>query len=137
MGPTNLQQAAQPYNNPPPNGLNNTNNVSPTIGVNPNINTNINPNFNNNVNIIIPSEQNIPPLPLFGYEPVKAYCSQCGKTAMTQPRRRCNIKAFLCAVCSCFIGFACLQLWRKKNVNCDDCEHYCPEGHKLGVYYTM
>ena len=36
MGPTNLQQAAQPYNNPPPNGLNNTSNVSPTIGVNPN-----------------------------------------------------------------------------------------------------
>ena len=71
----------------------------------------------------------------FGTQPVSITCQFCNKPVTTTVNKTCNC----CTCCLCWVTglfvWICIQCCRKKEINCCDATHYCPNcGQMLGHY---
>ena len=72
----------------------------------------------------------------FGTKPVSMVCQFCKKPITTKPEKSCNCCACICCFSTVFIGWFCIQCYRKKEFNCCDATHKCPECDKILGNYT-
>ena len=162
---TNQTQNVINLNTPQTNQPNIVPNMYNNPAYNPTFNPQFNPQFNPNVNPVISPNinptivqkptievkvDNAPkqiqvksrrtltgPLKL-GIESKRMVCPFCEETIDTETDRSTNIKALLTAIGTCYCGFALIQKCKGKPVDCNDCEHSCPNcGHMIGKYYAM
>ena len=71
----------------------------------------------------------------FGTKPVSMVCTFCKKPVSTKVVKSCNCCSCFCCFTTLFIGWFCVQCYRKKEINCCDATHKCPECDKdLGNY---
>ena len=71
----------------------------------------------------------------FGTKPISMMCQFCKKPITTQVEKSCNCCSCFCCFLTLFIGWFCVQCYRKKEINCCDATHKCPEcGKDLGNY---
>lgn len=145
--PSNTPNIIQNQNYPPQ--INQTYNPNNTITNNPNISPKITVNPNIHVEVKQPPPAPLPPIeikptrtfnriPNLALVPVRMICPFCGQNIDTQTKTSTNMKALCTAIGTLYVGFVCLQTCKKKEVSCDDCEHFCPScGQLIGMYYAM
>ena len=125
-------------------------NLSPNKNNTPKFNLNfnhqLNPNFNANITLNTITQYSNTNTPVatrsgdakVGLEPKRIKCPFCLENTRTEIHKSTNIKAFLIAIGTFYIGFVLIQTCKNKIVSCKDCEHTCPNcGHLIGKYFAM
>lgn len=64
-------------------------------------------------------------------------CPFCKKQGMTKVEQSCSVAAGVLCTVGLFLLPMCIQLCRRKDLNCTDADHYCIScGNKLASYKT-
>ena len=71
----------------------------------------------------------------FGTQPVSLTCQFCQTPVTTVVEKSFSICSCLLCWCTGFVFWVCVQCCRKKEINCCDAKHKCPNcGQYLGSY---
>ena len=127
--PMKMPQSYQLNGPPPPLPMNNNYGVPIQMNPNPYPAMNRPPLMNNQVQII-----NVV-VPNFGTQPVSINCQFCRTPITTKVRTSLNFCNCLLCFFTSFTFWVCVQCIRKKEINCLNAEHKCPNcGQILGYY---
>ena len=72
----------------------------------------------------------------FGTKPVSMICQFCKKPTSTVVEKKCNCCSCFCCFITLFVGWFCIQCYRKKEFNCCDATHKCSECNQVLGNYT-
>ena len=71
----------------------------------------------------------------FGTQPVSITCQFCKTPVTTNVKKSCSCCSCLLCIVTVFFIWLCIQCFRKKEINCCDAQHTCPNcGQILGNY---
>jgi lipopolysaccharide-induced tumor necrosis factor-alpha factor len=71
----------------------------------------------------------------FGTLPVSITCQFCKTPVTTNVKKSCSCCSCLLCIVTVFFIWLCIQCFRKKEINCCDAQHTCPNcGQILGNY---